>query len=68
MSEEENKVTVVPLTAGEAYQVSALGSLGLLALGDVGLNAWREARGKAKAGKLNTPPAEAEGENKESEA
>jgi len=29
------------------YEVTPVGSLGLLALGDVGLKAWREARDKA---------------------
>ena len=70
MSEEKKKFIAMPLVPGEAYEVSPLGSLGLLALGDLGLNAWRESRGKAKAGKLEkpTPEASAEGDNEDSEA
>jgi hypothetical protein len=70
MSEEKKKITAVPLTAGEAYEVSPLGSLGLLALGDLGLNAWRESREKAQAEKLESPAPEAsaEDDNQDSEA
>ena len=38
---EENKTEKKP------YEVTPLGSLGLLALGDVGLQAWRKARAEA---------------------
>jgi len=30
------------------YKIPALGSLGLLALGDIGLKKWREVRGEIK--------------------
>ena len=39
-------------TTGEAFHVPPQGSLGLLALGDIGVIAWRQAREKAKQEKL----------------
>ena len=45
MSEKpQNPNKAVP---GATYEVTPMGSLGLLAIGDVGLRAWREAREKA---------------------
>jgi hypothetical protein len=65
MSEKKIKPTARQLVPGEAYEVSALGSLGLLALGDLGLIAWREAREKAVAEQAGD---EAQDKNKESQA
>lgn len=48
MEEQKNQVTPVKLQPGEKYEVTPLGSLGLLALGDVGITLWREARRKAE--------------------
>ena len=39
--------TLKKIEKGE-YEVTAEGSLGLLALGDVGLKVWREKRGPVK--------------------
>lgn len=37
---------------GASFDVPPQGSLGLLALGDIGLMAWRQAREKARQAKL----------------
>ncbi len=39
-------------TTGESFQVPPEGSLGLLAIGDIGVIAWRQAREKARQEKL----------------
>ena len=48
MEESKNHIKPVHLKAGDKYEVTPLGSLGLLALGDVGIKLWREARKKAE--------------------
>ncbi|MDG4715037.1 MULTISPECIES: hypothetical protein [Winogradskyella] len=40
-------------TINHNYEVTEKGSLGLLALGDVGLRAWREVKKQAKSKRKN---------------
>lgn len=59
MEEHQDAYEFPPLKPGDEYVVSAMGSLGLLALGDVGLKAWREKREEVKMARAQQNQGEA---------
>ena len=50
--EKKNEEFVFRTPDGKVFEVPPEGSIGLLALGAVGLKAWREARRKARIAKM----------------
>lgn len=50
-SDQNSEKNTKPIT----FEIPAEGSLGLLALGAVGIKAWRKKRDEAKAQQINNP-------------